>query len=69
MFSARLWEWVVDQGAARAPSGVSGTRERAQPTVAGGYPATRGATPRSAPASPGGRVPARPAVMAPTAYP
>ena len=27
--SVRLWEWVVDRGAKRAPSGVSGTRDRA----------------------------------------
>jgi hypothetical protein len=26
---ARLWEWVVDRGAANAPVGVSGTRHRA----------------------------------------
>ncbi len=26
---ARLWEWVVDQGAANAPVGVSKTRHRA----------------------------------------
>ena len=45
MFSARLWEWVVDYGAARAPSGVSGTRDRAMDAlsrtlIAAGTPAS-----------------------------
>lgn len=29
MSSVHVWEWVVDQGAARAPSGVSVARHRA----------------------------------------
>lgn len=43
--SVRLWEWVVDQGADRAPSGVSGTRDRAmtalsQTLITAGEPAS-----------------------------
>ena len=45
MSSARLWEWFVDPGAARAWSGVSGERGRAmtalsQTLAAAGGPAS-----------------------------
>jgi hypothetical protein len=45
MSSARVWEWVVDQGADHASYGVSGERERAmealsQTLIAAGAPAS-----------------------------
>jgi hypothetical protein len=32
--SERLWEWAVDRGAADAPTGVCGTRDRAMEALA-----------------------------------
>jgi hypothetical protein len=49
MSSARVWEWVVDQGADRAPSGVSGTRHRAMEALSQTLIATGAASGRVVP--------------------